>query len=1232
MKPCTRKSLKRACKRNAAQKLVMEPIAKRTRSAEKPLLQQKSKELHKQKLNPIDFHGKDNDNPIKSVAKYSQPKKSDGAKPSRKSRPTRKQSRPRREQQKSSEGAGSVPIQTKQRSQSIGSKRECAENEQSKRTVDEGQKRPMVFDDEVRDYIKEVVKEEVKKQMTQLMTFKPGEKWKELPRETVMGKGCFEKSKRKQLNISDCREDNELPYMSDVQEKEPQIELSRKEEENSGNPVFEMIEGTGKQGSSIEGTERHGSSTKQGNAEFDEDYQSKELSSHMEREKVVADKRANDVNGVVKKQKRNTESALVSEEVNLPFQGLFLDTVKEEQMSPNLKEISPSHKELNLKDGSQKITNLDAMSKETELTLNRDIPNSGCLDDIGIAKEENVRNLKMNKGTKRRGSFTKPGVVEFNGDEQSEDSRIHAIKKRVVDGVSVEEPFKCLLLDIQKEAQMPSKLENVFQNHERLNLKDASEENADLQDMWKDMELALKGDLLNSGSRMNWKDSEDLSEAEIIMYDVGCMGEHEFILDEEIGIICRVCKFVKQEIDGILPSLILDSGRRQSRKDYVEAEEPSHLRDLDFQNCRDSSSSSFSCPAEHSVWNLIPDLKENMYAHQQEGFEFLWRNLGGGLIPEKMKSLTSEEVGGCIISHAPGTGKTFLIISFVKTYLELFPRSRPLIIAPNSMLFPWAREFRKWNIDIPVYILNRSKHFWKEIYSDREFSEIVKLAKCGKLKGKKLKNLFRLVMVHEWHRKKSVLAVGYNLFVYLTCQGKHTLPEEARHVGNLLLESPGLLILDEGHQARNNRSKIWKALTNVNTKLRIILSGTLFQNNFKELFNTLYVVRPTFVDHCLGKSSKNSSHYSVKGKTRVQRMAPKMKESRLRRLFMGEIGNKIQNGEEEFDQCLQKFRSMTDDFVHCYEGKVLNSLPGLRDFTVILRLSSLQQTILEKISKANNLQRASNFEFETMVSSVSIHPSLYSDFGSKQLASSIDFPRMKAVRKDPNQGVKTKFVLDLVQLSQVMEEKVLLFSQNIPPLVLLGEIFETQFSWRKGKEILQLDGTLPLDERQSIIDQFNDPGGEARVLCASIRTCSEGITLIGASRVVFLDLVWNPAIVKQAVSRAFRLGQTKHVYVYRLIASGTMEEEKYQRTVWKDCLSKLIFVSTDHGESNAGDNTENIHCEDRILDKLVELDRQTRAFHTIFEHSELQGIKNPRSEYFLDYHNLREKFHMHVSK
>jgi DNA repair and recombination RAD54-like protein len=71
---------------------------------------------------------------------------------------------------------------------------------------------------------------------------------------------------------------------------------------------------------------------------------------------------------------------------------------------------------------------------------------------------------------------------------------------------------------------------------------------------------------------------------------------------------------------------------------------------------------------------------------------------------------------------------------------------------------------------------------------------------------------------------------------------KHTVQKESiggKVLGDILRDKPGLLVLDEGHTPRNQRSCIWKILSQIQAQKRIILSGTPFQNNFLELYNIL---------------------------------------------------------------------------------------------------------------------------------------------------------------------------------------------------------------------------------------------------------------------------------------------------------------------------------------------------------------------------------------------------------
>jgi len=97
---------------------------------------------------------------------------------------------------------------------------------------------------------------------------------------------------------------------------------------------------------------------------------------------------------------------------------------------------------------------------------------------------------------------------------------------------------------------------------------------------------------------------------------------------------------------------------------------------------------------------------------------------------------------------------------------------------------------------------------------------------------------------------------------------------------------------------------------------------------------------------------------------------------------------------------------------------------------------------------------------------------------------------------------------------------------------------------------VRLDGGTSQAQRQPLVDKFNQ---EPNVFLFLISTTAGGLglNLTAANKVVVFDPSWNPAHDLQAQDRAFRLGQKRHVAVYRLIALGTLEENVYERQVYK---------------------------------------------------------------------------------
>lgn len=190
----------------------------------------------------------------------------------------------------------------------------------------------------------------------------------------------------------------------------------------------------------------------------------------------------------------------------------------------------------------------------------------------------------------------------------------------------------------------------------------------------------------------------------------------------------------------------------------------------------------------------------------------------------------------------------------------MFPDCRPVIIAPASLLLTWEEEFKKWNVGVPFHNLNNLE------FSGKESVAAVNVLNKSRHQTKD-KNAIHMVKLFSWCQDKSILGVSYSLYEKLAGEkfskdeGTNFKRKVARETENekfrkILLNFPGLLFLDEGHTPRNQRSSIWKVLCELKTKKRIILSGTPFQNNFLELYNTLCLVRPGFSDTILASLKK----------------------------------------------------------------------------------------------------------------------------------------------------------------------------------------------------------------------------------------------------------------------------------------------------------------------------------------------------------------------------------------
>ncbi|AEV69344.1 DEAD/DEAH box helicase [Acetivibrio clariflavus] len=134
---------------------------------------------------------------------------------------------------------------------------------------------------------------------------------------------------------------------------------------------------------------------------------------------------------------------------------------------------------------------------------------------------------------------------------------------------------------------------------------------------------------------------------------------------------------------------------------------------------------------------------------------------------------------------------------------------------------------------------------------------------------------------------------------------------------------------------------------------------------------------------------------------------------------------------------------------------------------------------------------------------------------------------------------KMEALLEIVETSVDSGHRLLLFSQFTSMLEIIGKAFK-----ESGKSYFYLDGSTKAQDRMDMVKRFN--GGERDMFLISLKAGGTGLNLTGADVVVHYDPWWNPAVEDQATDRAYRIGQTKNVQVFKIITRGTIEEKIFE--------------------------------------------------------------------------------------
>lgn len=344
------------------------------------------------------------------------------------------------------------------------------------------------------------------------------------------------------------------------------------------------------------------------------------------------------------------------------------------------------------------------------------------------------------------------------------------------------------------------------------------------------------------------------------------------------------------------------------------------------------------------------------------------------------------------------------------------------------------------------------------------------------------------------------------------------------------------IILDESQNIKNAMSQTAQAVKQLQASHKIALSGTPIENKLEELWSVFDFLMPGFL---LTMAEFNSRYVNPimerQDKTVEKRLKLQIYPFILRRMKR-DVAKDLPDKVENIAYC-----ELTDEQKDFYL-QVLDS-------TKEELFKSIEQNGLEK-------SRLSIFSALLRLRQICCHPRLYDKENVKHIMSSGKFEKLK------------------VMLEEIISEghRVLLFSQFVNMLDIVKGWLE-----REGIEYEYLTGKTK--DRQAAVEHFNN--SNIPIFLISLKAGGTGLNLTGADYVIHYDPWWNPAVEDQATDRAYRIGQTKKVFVYRLITKNTVEEKIQKlKTIKRNLVDSVISVDRNIVKSLTMDDIKEIFSVD----------------------------------------------------
>ncbi|KAL7608695.1 hypothetical protein Lser_V15G14091 [Lactuca serriola] len=493
---------------------------------------------------------------------------------------------------------------------------------------------------------------------------------------------------------------------------------------------------------------------------------------------------------------------------------------------------------------------------------------------------------------------------------------------------------------------------------------------------------------------------------------------------------------------------------------------------------------------------LLPSKIANMlYPHQREGLKWLW-------------SLHCKGKGG-ILGDDMGLGKTMQICSFLSGLFHSNLIKRVLIIAPKTLQPHWMKELGV------VGLSEKTGVFF---------------GTCAEAQQYQLQHILR---------GNAILLTTYDIVRnnIKSLSGEHEKMEEDAITWDYM-------ILDEGHLIKNPSTQRAQSLLKIPCGHRIIMSGTLLQNNLKELW--------ALFNFCCPGLLGDKICFKHKYELEIRRGNYKKASDENKR--RGSVAAK------DLRNCIQPYflRRLKSEVFRDDDATNTAKLSKKNEITVWLRLSGFQRQLYEAFL---NREIGSPLAAVSILKKICDHPLLLTKREVKDVLKGLksvlnpEDHADAAERYDTGENhdilsCKISFIMSLLGNLIPEGHKVLIFSQTRILLNLIQDALNA-----KGYKFLRMDGTTKDSERLKIVHDFQEGVG-APIFLLTTRVGGLGLTLTKADRVIVVDPDWNPSTDNQSVDRAYRIGQKKDVIVYCLMTCGTIEEKIYIKQIYKGGLFK----------------------------------------------------------------------------